>query len=564
MHDPIIGRRDDAPILADRPLVAPQYTSRFLQGAVLAVLAVSTAVLLVIDPALVASTSYLFGAALILVASSLLLLPGLTSPWYRPWMYAMPFLDIAGIAVIRSAEQGIATSPMVVLLALPAAWVGLTRSHPALALFAIAVATVGSADVVRLVRGDVQGTEADLAVMFAIVSPVVLIVASCIAYAIASVLSDRQDELADEQRRRAEATRGIERTRRLLDTVLDQLDVGVIVSTPSGQPILMNRVLRESPDLAADGRDPRGLFLEVRAFEIDRVTPIAEDDSTFHRVLRGEVVRDRLVWVGPPAGAQSALSVSGGPVHTESGEHLANVLVISDVTAYVRALESKDVFIGTVSHELRTPLTTMRGFLEILLERRDELGEEVAGFLDVMDRSVQRQQLLVRDLLTVAGSRTAPIALDRRPTDLVAVVREAADAVRGEATDKGVELAVELAAASVDAHVDAHRIAQVVENLVTNAIRYTPPGGSVAVTLSEKDASAVLDIRDTGMGISEADRERLFEQFFRAPEARSAAIRGIGLGLPIVQAIVEAHGGEVLVDSAIGKGTTVTVRLPRY
>ena len=547
----------------DHPLVPPRATSLFLQGATLALFAISTVILLVVDAGAVSTPAFLVGATLIFAASAMLVLPGFDSPRYRPWMFAMPFLDVAGVAVLRFADGGAATSALLLLLALPAAWIGLTRKRAALLLFAPATLTVGTADVIRLQQGVLDEQGADAALMSAIVSPLVLVVAACIAYAIASVLSGRQDELGAEQRRRADATRDIERTRRLLDTVLDQLDVGVIVFSPAGEPILMNRVLRESPDLSADGRDPWRSFGEVRAFEMDRVTPIAAEESSFQRVLRGDTLRDRLVWVGPPAGRQSALSISGGPVHTESGEHLANVLVINDVTAYLQALESKDVFIGTVSHELRTPLTTMRGFLDILLERREEFGEEVAGYLEVMERSVQRQQLLVRDLLTVAGSRRAPIALDRQPVDLVRVVQEAVGAVRAEAERKGVQLACEPPGHPVAASVDAHRVSQVVENLLTNAIRYTPAGGTIDVALIEEGASAIVRVRDTGIGISDEDQERLFEQFFRAQEARSAAIRGIGLGLAIVQAIVEAHGGEVLVESQLGQGTTVTVRLPR-
>lgn len=550
--------------LDDRPLVSPRYTARLLQTTFFVVFGLATVLLLVIDLDTVAHPFYLSGAAMVTIATVLPLLKRFRNPHYRPWMLAMPILDFLAFLLIRLEGTGGVTNPMVIMLSLPAVWVGLIKSRLAIAILVPFIVAIIVPDIVRVAENGLDESTADRALMLIAVFPIVTVLAMVVAYMMSAILAGRQVELSSEQRRRAAAARETERTRRLLDTVVDALDVGVIVTSPEGERVLMNKVLRESPELTANDTDPWEAFKHIRALSTDRVTPIDDGDSSLDRVMRGQQVTDRLVWVGIPGGRQSALSVSASPVHTADGEHLANVLVVKDVTDFMQALEAKDAFIGTVSHELRTPLTTMSGFLELVLERRDELAgldPDIVDWLDVMDRNVQRQHMLVRDLLTAAGSRNAPIAIARHSGDLAAVVRESADALRSEAAAKGVRLTV--TGQEAVGRFDALRMAQVAENLITNAVRYTPEGGRVRVSASADELQLILTVRDTGIGIAPADQERLFEQFFRAADARDSAIRGVGLGLPIVKAIVDAHAGSIDVDSEVGTGTIITVRLPR-
>ncbi|WAB84733.1 ATP-binding protein [Microcella daejeonensis] len=550
--------------LDDRPLVSPRYTARLLQTTFFIIFGLATVLLLAIEFEVVANLRYVAAIAMVTIATLLPLLRGFQNPYYRPWMLALPILDFLAFFIIRLDGTGGVTNPMVMMLALPAVWVGVVKSRRAIAILVPFVLAVIAPDVLLLARGRLEEANADRAIMLIAVFPVVMLLTMVVAYMMSSILAGRQVELSSEQRRRAAAARETERTRRLLDTVLDALDVGVIVTSPTGERVLMNRVLRESPELTANDADPWDSFRRIRTLSTDRVTPIDAGDSSFDRVMRGQQVTDRLVWVGIPGGRQSALSVSAAPVHTADGEHLANVVLVKDVTDFMQALESKDAFIGTVSHELRTPLTTMAGFLELVLERRDELAQldpEIVSWLEVMDRNVQRQHMLVRDLLTAAGSRNAPIAIARHSGDLAAVVRESAAALRSEAAASGVRLTV--TGRDAIGRFDALRMAQVAENLITNAVRYTPEGGRVRVSASADETHLLLVVRDTGIGITPEDQERLFEQFFRAADARASAIRGVGLGLPIVKAIVDAHVGSIELDSEVGAGTTITVRLPR-
>ncbi|HET8956909.1 MAG TPA: ATP-binding protein [Microcella sp.] len=545
----------------DRPFVTPGVTARMLQGAFATIFLAATVLLLIIEAPLAASAPYLIGAGFVAVATLLILLPGINAPTYQPWMLAIPGLDFAAFAIIRTVSTGDGTNPMVMMLTLPAVWAGLMRSRIALATIGVLSVLVVVPDMVLLARGEPGEADADRAVVLIVMLPLVMILSAVAANAMASILADRQQALLIEQTRRAEAAGASERSRFLLDTVLDSLTIGVIITDPDGELILMNKVLRESPELTANGADPWESYRHAPAFDADGVTPLDPDDMTYTRVVRGETVIDRMIWVGPPGGAQRALSVSGGPVHTADSEHIASVILITEVTEFVRALEAKDAFIGTVSHELRTPLTTVAGALEVIIEQQESLPDAVAQWLPVLQRNVSRQTVLVRDLLTAAGTRTGPMRLDVSDADLAEIAADAAAALAHEITAK--RLTVHLDLRSARGRLDPVRLAQVCENLLSNAVRYTPEGGMVAVVTRTVGDELELDVQDTGVGISDDDQRRLFDEFFRAESARVSATRGIGLGLSIVKAIVDAHDGRLHVESTLGEGSTFTVRLPR-
>lgn len=549
------------PSIDDRPFVSPGVTARLLQGAFAAIFLAATVLLVFIEAPIVVSPAYLIGAAFVAVATLLILLPAINAPSYQAWMLAIPGLDFAAFALIRTVSTGDGTNPMVMMLTLPAVWAGLMRSRLALVAIGVLSVLVVVPDMVLLAREQLAPDDADRAVVLIVMLPLVMILSAVAANAMATILADRQHALLVEQERRATAAAASERSRFLLDTVLDSLSIGVIITDPEGELILMNRVLRESPELTANGADAWESYRHAPAFDADGVTPIEPDDMTYARVVRGETVIDRLIWVGAPGGPQRALSLSGGPVHSTSGDHIANVILITEVTDYVRALEAKDAFIGTVSHELRTPLTTVAGALEVIIEQQDSLPDAVAQWLPVLQRNVSRQTVLVRDLLTAAGTRAGPMRLDVSDADLAEIAADAAAALAPDITAKHLTVHLDLRAAR--GRLDAGRLAQVCENLLSNAVRYTPEGGTIAVVTRTVGDELELDVQDTGVGISDDDRHRLFDEFFRADSARITATRGIGLGLSIVKAIVEAHDGRVHVESTLGEGSTFTVRLPR-
>ena len=222
----------------------------------------------------------------------------------------------------------------------------------------------------------------------------------------------------------------------------------------------------------------------------------------------------------------------------------------------------KDDFVASVSHELRTPLTSISGYVELMIEgEAGGLNEEQLNFLGVVRRNADRLLRLVGDLLFAAQSDARQVEFERAPVDLLRLVTHAFEAARPAAADREIELALETETVG-GFEGDAGRLGQMIDNLLSNALKFTPPGGTVLVRLSRRDEAAEIEVSDTGMGISEDDQQRLFERFFRTSDATEQAIQGTGLGLSIAAAIVEGHGGSIEVKSEIGRGTTFRVVLP--
>ena len=222
----------------------------------------------------------------------------------------------------------------------------------------------------------------------------------------------------------------------------------------------------------------------------------------------------------------------------------------------------KDEFLSLVSHELRTPLTSIRGYLDLVLdEEAGELNPEQRRFLKAVERNSGRLLRLVGDLLFVAQADAGRLTLERAKVDVAALAADCVEAARPVADQRSIDL--QLKAVPVPALVgDRGRLAQVLDNLVSNALKFTPEGGSVEVRTSTTDDCVRLEVEDSGIGIPAEEQPRLFERFFRAASATEQAIPGTGLGLAIVKAIVEAHSGRIEVVSAPGEGTTFLVELP--
>jgi signal transduction histidine kinase len=223
----------------------------------------------------------------------------------------------------------------------------------------------------------------------------------------------------------------------------------------------------------------------------------------------------------------------------------------------------KDEFIALVSHELRTPLTSIRGYLELVVDDAEAAGqpEEQREWLRVIDRNAERLLGLVEDLLVTAQAHSGTLSLTQSEFDAGTVVRHCAEACAPAATARGIRLDC-VADPSLLMTGDPGRIGQVVDNLVSNALKFTPPGGRVELLASREDSQIRIEVADTGMGIPPHEQSRLFDRFFRTARVQDEAIAGAGLGLAIAKAIVEAHNGNISFRSVEGEGTTFTVVLP--
>jgi signal transduction histidine kinase/CheY-like chemotaxis protein len=226
------------------------------------------------------------------------------------------------------------------------------------------------------------------------------------------------------------------------------------------------------------------------------------------------------------------------------------------------ANQAKDLFLATLSHEMRTPLNAIVGWLNIL-RHEDAATKHFAEGLEVIERNTIAQAQLIDDLLDVSRIVSGKLRVDIQPCELADVVNAGLNATRTAADARGISLDVRLDPAAGAASCDRVRIQQVVWNLVSNAIKFTPKGGRVHVTLSREASSFQIQVTDTGQGISAELLPHVFDRFRQADSSMRRRFAGLGLGLSIVKYIVEAHGGTVDATSpGEGKGSTFTVRLP--
>ena len=223
----------------------------------------------------------------------------------------------------------------------------------------------------------------------------------------------------------------------------------------------------------------------------------------------------------------------------------------------------RDELIANISHELRTPLTSIVGYLELISELgEDEVGTQARKLVEIVARNAVRELRLVNDLLAVSFVDEYLARTSLEQVDLSVLTGQIIEEQQLFAHGAGLALLL-TAEDGVVVRGDADRLVRLLENLVVNSCKFTPPGGEIRVAVTGDGPDAVLTVEDTGIGVSEAERERIFERMYRAPGAIDRHVEGAGLGLSIAKAIVDAHSGTITLDSAPGRGTRVRVALPR-
>lgn len=325
--------------------------------------------------------------------------------------------------------------------------------------------------------------------------------------------------------------------------------------------------------LAADAKLNHHIFdfhdpeeLESRARELDYPAGATVLNPGFSALVEkarlGGAEQHEWTWIRAD-GTRFPVEVAVTPRVDRDGAVTGYIFVGTDITAKREVAKLQDDFVGLVSHELRTPLTSILGYLELLRDDSSSpLSAEQRQYLDVAERNANRLLHLVGDLLF-----TAQVASDKFPiviaqVDLCAVIEASLDTARPSSQSANVLLLHKMPPKPIQISGDAIRLGQAVDNLVSNAIKFTPRGGTVTLKLVQTDDTVTISVRDTGMGIPADELSLLASKFFRASTATINAVQGVGLGMSITKAIVTSHRGTLDVESEVGVGTTFTVTLP--
>jgi two-component system phosphate regulon sensor histidine kinase PhoR len=255
------------------------------------------------------------------------------------------------------------------------------------------------------------------------------------------------------------------------------------------------------------------------------------------------------------------LQVNAAVITDSAGEREGTILVFHDLTRLKQLERTREEFVANVSHELRTPLSLIKGYVETLLDGARNNPEVADRFLKIIERNTQRLDLLIQDLLTISALESGRMKLNPQHVELRPLVEKVFSDMKAPAQNKNIELVSQLP--ELAAVADSNRLEQVLANLVDNAIKYGRAQGSVTVGGKQSDDGKIeIFVQDDGPGIPPESLDHVFERFYRVDKARSREQGGTGLGLSIVKHIVQAHGGDVRVESEPGKGATFFFTLP--
>jgi signal transduction histidine kinase len=383
-------------------------------------------------------------------------------------------------------------------------------------------------------------------------------------------------------RRLRRGNAGLARAVEQLDAVIGSMADGVLITDRDGNLLRTNEAMR------------RIVGGEVPCSRVERNarwqtrwgdgTPIAPGTGPVSRALAGEVMTGVGMSVRHAAGHEVQLSVSGAPLWISQGGPAGAVIVCRDVTELRRLEQARRDFLSVASHELKTPLTSLSGYTQLFqrhLGRSGAVDERSARYLAAIATQTQRMTELVETLLDVSRIETGHLRPRREDFELTSLVREVVE----ETSDLSDRHTISLAGdpPPIAGHWDRHRVEQVLVNLLSNAVRYSPDGGLVVVTVGRRErdgtvpgrdagtdgqepsAYACVSVRDSGIGLKAEQLPLVFERFHQAHagDARDPLTRGMGLGLYIAREIVEQHGGRIWAESpGSGRGATFTFTLP--
>lgn len=340
----------------------------------------------------------------------------------------------------------------------------------------------------------------------------------------------------------------IEEERRKLSSILSHMSDGVIATDKNGEISLMNdaaaHLIDEDPD-DVYGR----LLIDVLHLE-DSVVDITDLRDSGSMVI--DFSNEKMAFL---------IRANFSTILDENDEITGFITVLSDVTEQEKVEQERREFVSNVSHELRTPLTTMRSYIEALTDGAWEDRMIAPRFLEVTQQETERMIRMVNDLLQLSRMDNEDYSWQKEQTNFTDYFHHIIDRFDMNVANS-LTLERNIPNAVLNVWMDKDKITQVLDNIISNAIKYSPDGGTISLGLKKDKGYIVVSVGDQGVGIPRNRVDRIFDRFYRADKARSRKLGGTGLGLAIAKDLVEAHNGKIWAKSKEGKGTTILFTLP--
>ena len=344
----------------------------------------------------------------------------------------------------------------------------------------------------------------------------------------------------------------LEQESKRLNSILSYMTDGVLATNRRGQIIMINDMAKRQLGVERDEALNQNILELLRIddeYELRDLITQSPELMIDSQDVNGEYI---------------SLRVRFALVRRESGFISGLVAVLHDTTEQEKEERERRLFVSNVSHELRTPLTSVKSYLEALDE--GALSEPVApDFIKVSLDETNRMMRMVTDLLHLSRIDNATSNLDVELTNFTAFITfilNRFDKIKSQDENLKYELIRDYPITSVWIEIDTDKMTQVIDNILNNAIKYSPDGGKITVSMKTTDDQMILSISDQGLGIPKQDLPKIFDRFYRVDRARSRAQGGTGLGLAIAKEIIKQHNGFIWAKSEYGKGSTFTIVLP--
>jgi PAS domain S-box-containing protein len=363
-------------------------------------------------------------------------------------------------------------------------------------------------------------------------------------------------ERKETERELSRALAETETSREKIDAILHSVADGLLVVGLDGRVSLMNLSAERSLERSADAACSRPFEESVGQEDLRRQIRAVIEGEDRPLITEFEIP-------GPSHGAVRIIRAKTTSVLGAQNRRTGAITILRDISREKALDRMKDEFISTAAHELRTPLTSLMGYSEIL-RQPDRYGgfslEQQQEFLDILYEKAEELSRIVDDLLDLSRVQSGqPIILERKPGDLSQILREIVQSCRAKMT--GNHFVLKLPDHPIELDLDKARISQLMQNVLSNAVKFSPQGTTIRISVRRARHFCVVGVEDEGIGMSSEDLNHIFDAFYRA-DASNTGFAGLGLGMAIVRRIVEAHGGKIRVRSKPGSGTRVSFSLP--